>query len=90
MTGVKVKVGSPCVLKWMGKPYRGKIKEIRGRTKMFLVEFTTRQGKINEVWKHARELSPFQGQEDAGPTQVRVLSPPPEAENGNDDAKTAP
>jgi len=71
--GVSVKVGSPCLIKWMGYHYRGKIKEIRGRTKMFLIQFTTKQGRTKMVWKHKREIQPFHGQEDAVPMNVEVL-----------------
>lgn len=74
--GVKVKIGSPVFLRFMGRPYRGVIKEIRGRSKMFLVEFTHAKGKRVAVWKRATELGPASPHQlDAAPTEVKILSP---------------
>ena len=74
--GTKVKIGSPVFLRYMGRPYRGTIKEIRGRSKMFLVEFTHTKGKRVAVWKRATELGPASPhQPDAAPTEVKILPP---------------
>lgn len=72
----KVKVGSPCILEYIGKRYRGIIKEIRASTKMFKVEFTIGNGKRKQVWRNSMELSPASPhQEDAEPTKVDILPP---------------
>jgi hypothetical protein len=76
MTAVKVKVGSPCFLKYQGKVYRAGIREIRGKSKMFLVAFQ-KDGTERQVWKHGRELQPATN-EDAEPMVVRILDPPAE------------
>ena len=74
--GTKVKIGSPVFLRYMGRPYRGTIKEIRGLSKMFLVEFTHAKGKRVAVWKRATELGPASPhQPDAAPTEVKIFSP---------------
>lgn len=86
----KVKVGSPCILEYIGKRYRGIIKEIRASTKMFKVEFAIGNGKRKQVWRTARELGPLPGQEDVEPMQVRVLSPQQEAQNGHADTQGTP
>lgn len=71
--GVKVKIGSPCKVKYMDKEYPAVIKKIRATTKKFLVEFE-RNGKILRIWRSALELSPASPfQEDAEPTVVRVF-----------------
>ena len=86
----KVKVGSPCILEYIGKRYRGVIREIRASTKMFKVEFTYAPGRRKSIWRSGHELAPLPGQEDVEPMQVRVLSPPQEAPNGPHDYEAAP
>ena len=72
--GTKVKIGSPCILSYMCKQFRGTIQEIRSKSKMFLVEFTDSNGKQRSTWRHARELSPaFPNQPDAEPTTIKVI-----------------
>lgn len=73
--GTKVKIGSPCILSYMGEDKPGTILEIRAKSKMFLVEFIDITGTRRSVWRHARELSPaFPNQPDAEPTTIKVIS----------------
>jgi len=75
--GVKVKIGSSCILEYCRRRYHGTILDIRGSTKMFLVSFTDRSGRTKHVWRNAKELSPASPyQEDAEPTVVEVLPGP--------------
>jgi hypothetical protein len=85
----KVKVGSPCILEYIGKRYRGVIQEIRASTKMFKVEFTYATGRRKSIWRNAHELAPLPGQEDVEPMQVHVLSPPPEAHDATSDGQAS-
>jgi hypothetical protein len=86
----KVKVGSPCILEYIGKRYRGVIREIRASTKMFKVEFTYAPGRRKSIWRSGHELGPLPGQEDVEPMRVQVLSPPKEAPNGHADPQGTP
>lgn len=78
--GVNVKVGSRCRLFYMGKEYPAVIKEIRSRSKNFLVQFD-KNGTTMKIWKSARELSPASPlQDDARPSEIKILG----VDNGTD------
>ena len=79
--GTRVKVGSLVSLRYMGQPYRGIIREIRAKTKMFKVEFTYGPGLRRTAWKRADELGPASpNQPDAVPMEVKVLGHVPNTE----------
>ena len=65
----------------MGKEYTAVIKEIRSRSKNFLVQFDKNGTNTMKIWKSARELSPASPlQDDARPSEIKVLG----VDNGTD------